>query len=45
MERTELVNPREVVKKLFQQHVETSDGSVFDPMSYFEKNVSWDEVS
>ena len=45
MERIELINPRDVVRSLFKQHMdEASEEKEFDPISYFEKNVSWDEV-
>ena len=46
MERMELSNPREVIKKLLQEIKTGSAGeNVLDPLAYFEQHVDWDEVN
>jgi hypothetical protein len=46
MERMELSNPREVIKKLLQESKATPRGAnELDPLAYFEQHVDWDEVN
>jgi hypothetical protein len=46
MERMELSNPREVIKKLLQESNKASAGeNELDPLAYFEQHVDWDEVN
>ena len=46
MERMEINNPREVVRRLFQQAILEIEGAAkFDPLAYFEKNVDWHQAN
>ena len=45
MERMELSNPREVIKRLLQESKLSGGSNEFDPLAYFEQHVDWDEVN
>jgi hypothetical protein len=46
MERMELTNPREVIKRLLRES-KTASGPAndFNPLAYFEQHVDWEEVN
>ena len=45
MERMEVTNPREVIKKLLRESKTCAGENEIDPLAYFEQNVDWDEVN